>query len=250
MTEEWKVRGKLLQELDALRNRVAQLERSEGGNADGESEGPEQAFRAIFADVAEGILLADVEKKKFITGNKAICRMLRVDPEQITSLKVTDIYPQEDADYIKEQFERQANGDLTLAKDVPVRRKDGGIFYADINSVPVTLAGRTYLMSVFRKAHRRKVQPPKQNDGNNSYPGKPLTASEMRVLRLIVQGMSNREIARSVHRSVRTVEGHRAHLMRKLCVENSVELVKRAAAMGLVDLPAGHRAEVERTSPA
>ena len=242
MTEEWKVKGELLQELDALRDRIAQLEHNGSGKADGESEGPEHAFRAIFADVAEGILLADVESKKFVTGNKAICRMLGVEPEQITSLGVMDVYPQEDADYIKEQFERQANGDLTLAKDVPVRRKDGGIFYADISSVPVTLAGRTYLMSVFREAHQRKVQPPQQSDGDNSYPGKPLTASEMRVLRLIVQGMSNREIAQSVHRSVRTVEGHRARLMRKLGVENSVELVKRAAVMGLVDLPAEHKA--------
>ena len=242
MMEEWKVKGELLQELDALRDRIAQLERAERGETGQEFAGPEQAFRAIFADVVEGILLADVESEKFITGNKAICQMLGCCPEETTRLGVMDIYPQEDVDYIKEQFERQAKGELTLARNIPVRRKDGSIFYADINSVPVTLAGKTYLMSVFRETSPHKVQStPQQGAGADSYADKPLTASEMRVWRLIVRGMSNREIAQSVHRSVRTVEGHRARLMHKLGVENSVELVKRAAVMGLVDLPAEQR---------
>lgn len=88
-----------------------------------------------------------------------------------------------------------------------------------------------------RKA-KSKLQ---QSNSTNSYAGKPLTASEMRVLKLIVGGMSNKEIAQSLHRSIRTIEGHRAHLMRKLGVDNSVELVKRAAVMGLVDLPVKRR---------
>jgi len=70
------------------------------------------------------------------------------------------------------------------------------------------------------------------------YTGKPLTESEMKVLKLIIDGKSNKEIANLLHRSVRTIEVHRGHLMRKLDVANVVDLVKRAAMMGLVDLPA------------
>jgi DNA-binding NarL/FixJ family response regulator len=84
-----------------------------------------------------------------------------------------------------------------------------------------------------RKA-KSKLQ---QSTSTNSYAGKPLTISEMKVLKLIVGGMSNKEIAQSLHRSIRTIEGHRAHIMRKLGVDNSVELVKQAAVMGLVELP-------------
>ena len=68
-----------------------------------------------------------------------------------------------------------------------------------------------------------------QSASADSYAGKPLTQSEMRVLRLIVGGLSNKEIAQLLHRSIRTIENHRAHLMHKLGVNNSVELVKRAA---------------------
>ena len=65
--------------------------------------------------------------------------------------------------------------------------------------------------------------------------GKLLTKTEMKVLRLILD--SNKKIARLLHRSVRTIEDHRSHIFRKFGVDNLVDLVKRAAEMGLVDLP-------------
>ena len=64
-----------------------------------------------------------------------------------------------------------------------------------------------------------------------------LTRAEMEVLRLILDGKSNKETARLLHRSVRTVEDHRCHIMHKMGVDNLVGLVKKAAAMRLIDLP-------------
>lgn len=76
-----------------------------------------------------------------------------------------------------------------------------------------------------------------QSPSIHSYTGKPLTDSEKRVLKMVVEGESNKQIAFLIHRSVRTVEVHRARLMHKLSVDNLVDLVKRAVAMGLVELP-------------
>ncbi len=59
----------------------------------------------------------------------------------------------------------------------------------------------------------------------------PLTRTEMQVLRLVVDGKSNRDIANLIHRSVRTVEVHRAHVMRKCGVDDLVDLIKRCAVM-------------------
>ncbi len=77
-----------------------------------------------------------------------------------------------------------------------------------------------------------------QSTFDDSYIGKPLTESEIVILKLVIAGKSNKEIAYLLHRSVRTIEVHRSHLMRKLDVDNVVDLVKRAAMMGLVELPA------------
>lgn len=68
------------------------------------------------------------------------------------------------------------------------------------------------------------------------YMAKPLTRTEMKVLHLILNGKSNKEMAALLHRSVRTIEVHRSHIMRKFEADNIIELFKRAAAMGLVDL--------------
>jgi len=65
---------------------------------------------------------------------------------------------------------------------------------------------------------------------------KPLTKSEVRILRLVIEGKSSKEISNLLHRSVRTIEVHRARIMHKLGVDNLVDLVKRAAVMGLIDL--------------
>lgn len=68
--------------------------------------------------------------------------------------------------------------------------------------------------------------------------GQPLTRTEMSVLRYVIDGKSNRDIADMLHRSVRTVEVHRAHIMHKFGVDNVIDLVKLGVAMGLVDLEA------------
>lgn len=68
-------------------------------------------------------------------------------------------------------------------------------------------------------------------------PGPPrddLTRREFDVLRLLVLGHTNAEIAAELHLSVRTVEAHRAHLQRKLGRPSRAELVRYALDRGLL----------------
>lgn len=77
-----------------------------------------------------------------------------------------------------------------------------------------------------------------QQDLGNLLKGKSLSKKEIAVLRLILHGSSNKEIAQILHRSIRTVEDHRRHIMRKLDVDNMIDLAKRVAVMGLAEFPA------------
>ena len=56
--------------------------------------------------------------------------------------------------------------------------------------------------------------------------GKSLTKTERIVLRLLMQGMSNRRIAYVLQRSERTIEVHRSHIMQKMGVDNVVNILK------------------------
>jgi PAS domain S-box-containing protein len=116
----------------------------------------EEEFRSIFENITDGVLLAEPENKRFYTGNKTICRMLGYTLDEIRNLRVNDIHSPEDLPYVLENFEKQTRGEITLAKDIPVKRKNGSVFYADVNSAPLDIGGKTYLMGVFRDVTVRK----------------------------------------------------------------------------------------------
>jgi two-component system, LuxR family, response regulator FixJ len=67
----------------------------------------------------------------------------------------------------------------------------------------------------------------------NSLEGYFLTPVEKKVLRLLMSGKTNKEIAQQFHRSIRTIECHRASVMHKLGAKNLVDLVKRSMKMRL-----------------
>ena len=60
----------------------------------------------------------------------------------------------------------------------------------------------------------------------------PLTMREREILKLIAEGASNREIADLLYISIRTVENHRANIMRKLNIRQTAKLVKYAIRKG------------------
>ncbi len=110
----------------------------------------EQRFRAIFNSAADGIVLADAQDKHFDTANETFCQMLGYSTEEVKSLAVADIHPEPDLPHVIDAFEKQVRGEIKLSRGLPVKRSDGTIFYADINSIPITLAGKKFLMGIFR----------------------------------------------------------------------------------------------------
>ncbi len=64
----------------------------------------------------------------------------------------------------------------------------------------------------------------------------PLSIREREILKLISEGEPNKEIADILHISKRTVETHRAKIMRKLNLKNTAELVRYAIEKGITDV--------------
>lgn len=62
-----------------------------------------------------------------------------------------------------------------------------------------------------------------------------LTAREREVLRLIAQGLKNREIADTLSIAIKTVETHRTKIMQKLDLHNSAELATYAMRRGMIE---------------
>jgi PAS domain S-box-containing protein len=119
----------------------------------------EARYRAIFDHAMDGILLAHVGTRRFLSGNRRICDMLGYAPEEIRGLSVEDIHPRDTLLAVFEHFEEQAKGGGHLAADLPVLRKDGSMFHVDISSGVITLGGERYLIGIFRDVtDRRKAE--------------------------------------------------------------------------------------------
>ncbi len=61
-----------------------------------------------------------------------------------------------------------------------------------------------------------------------------LTDREQEILQLIWNGLKNREIGTRLKISVKTVEAHRANMMKKLRVSNAAQLLKAAIEEGFI----------------
>ena len=110
----------------------------------------EQKFRQVFQGVTEGILLADSETKTFVLANQAACDLLGYSEEELLRMGVEEIHPPEDLPAVIDAFERQLRGELRVAPEMPVRKRDGSVVYVDISSKPVEIDGRKMLLGCFR----------------------------------------------------------------------------------------------------
>ncbi|MHC4170533.1 MAG: PAS domain-containing protein [Planctomycetota bacterium] len=156
MPDDQKTRDELIEELNVLRGRIAEFERNADGEQTRQGEDSENTFKMVFDNAPDGMLLADTETRKFRMANSALCRELGYTQQEIVRLGVADIHPAEDLPYVVSQFEKQARGEILVAADIPVKRRDGSVFYADISSVETTLVGRSHLMGIFRDVTDRK----------------------------------------------------------------------------------------------
>ncbi len=127
------------------RKRIAQLLRQN-----------HEELQLIYDRMVDGLLIADVETKRFVRANQAICRMLGYTESEMLSRSVLDIHPPEHLPEILEHFMAQATGTLQVAADLPVLRRDGSVFFADITTNHLLYQGRPCNIGFFRDITERK----------------------------------------------------------------------------------------------
>jgi PAS domain S-box-containing protein len=131
------------------------LDISELKEAEEQLKESEKRFRTIFDNNSDGLIVADIASRDFVLVNPMICRMLGYQEEELKKLKVMDIHPDQDQQQVVDHFEKQARGELKITEKTPVKRKDGTLFFADINTSPLTLDGKAVLLGAFRDVTER-----------------------------------------------------------------------------------------------
>ena len=116
----------------------------------------EARFRTIFDSASDGILIAQPGNKSFFAANAKLCKMMGYTKEEILNLGVSDIHPEDSLPYVIEQFKKLEREEMTVAKNVPVLRKDKSVFFADISASLMNIDHEDFLVGMFRDISERK----------------------------------------------------------------------------------------------
>lgn len=119
-------------------------------------ESSERKFRTLFEEVTDGIAVADLETKRFHLANQAFCQMVGFTQEELRGITIMDIHPEASLACVLDAFEKHAYGMEPTSNDIPVKRKDGTVFFADINATGIELENRRYVIGVFRDITEHK----------------------------------------------------------------------------------------------
>lgn len=145
--------------------------------------------------------------------------------KQLPSAKVIMVTMHKNEEYVLQSFQAGASGFIL---------KEGAVEEL-VSAIRSINSGKSFLSPSISKtlidAYMRKME-----TGKTETPFDLLTDREREVLQLIAEGYTNREVAKSLFISVKTVEAHRAHIMQKLNIHDIAKLVKYAIQKGLVDL--------------
>ena len=98
----------------------------------------------------------------------------------------------------------------------------------------VLARGETPLSSAMATKILQEFQAPDQSTGDVQQVVEPLTAREIEVLELIVEGQSNKEIAEALVISESTVKNHLRNILEKLHLRNRIQAAVYAVRQGLV----------------
>ncbi len=185
----------------------------------GEAGNGEEAV-GLYAELRPDVVLMDVQMPE-MNGVEATRRILAEDPEA----KILILTTFDNDEYVFEGIRAGAVGYILKAMSSDELGR----------AVRVAHQGNVWIeVSVARKLVSELTRVPPASTGEGSSLIEPLSEREREILQLMAKGSRNREIATRLHLAEGTVKNYVSSLMRKMYVEDRVQVVVRAKELGLV----------------
>jgi diguanylate cyclase (GGDEF)-like protein/hemerythrin-like metal-binding protein/PAS domain S-box-containing protein len=109
----------------------------------------EQTLRSVIDNAPTGLVVADILTRRFVFANPWFCQLLGYPLDELLSMGPADIYPAEVMADIEEDFAHMLLGQTRATRVIATRRKDGSSFMAQVERLPMTLAGRASALAIF-----------------------------------------------------------------------------------------------------
>ena len=203
------------------RGLVMVLESEEGVEVVGEAEDGEEAIQKA-GELAPDVVLMDVRMPR-VSGIEATAAIADVVPTaKILMLTVSD-----EEDDLYAAIKAGATG--YLLKEISIEEV--------ASAIRAVVSGQSLISpSMASKLLNEFTNLAKKADERQSVPTPRLTERELEVLKLVAQGMSNREIAGELYISENTVKNHVRNILEKLHLHSRMEAVVYAVREKLLDI--------------
>jgi DNA-binding NarL/FixJ family response regulator len=99
-------------------------------------------------------------------------------------------------------------------------------------AIKALLKGQAYISPVVASGLINKGE---GGQDAGSSPLSSLTVREREVMKLLCEGHPNRDVAKVLHVSARTIDSHRANIMKKLGINSNAEMTQIAIKYGLIE---------------
>jgi DNA-binding NarL/FixJ family response regulator len=130
-------------------------------------------------------------------------------------------------DYIVKAFQAGATG-YVVKESAPERL---------IQGMDTVLEGEYFMdSSVSHKVVEKLMQFPKKEAKITNASYDTLTSREQEIMVFLAEGLSSKEIAEKLFISPKTVDNHRTNILRKLNLHSTIELIRYAARLGIIDV--------------
>jgi DNA-binding NarL/FixJ family response regulator len=203
------------------RGLIMVLESEEGIEVVGEAEDGEEAVARV-EDLAPDVVLMDVRMPR-LSGIDATRKISEVVPAaKILMLTVSD-----EEDDLYDAIKAGATG--YLLKEISIEEVATAIRAVVSGQSLISPSMASKLLSEFTNLAKKA-------DERQAVPSPRLTDRELEVLKLVAQGMSNREIATELYISENTVKNHVRNILEKLHLHSRMEAVVYAVREKLLDI--------------
>jgi DNA-binding NarL/FixJ family response regulator len=188
------------------------LKKSEKFEIVGEAENGRELIE-VATSIEPDVILTDV-KMPFMNGLEAIEQLSKSFP----AMKFIVLTMHEEREYIVNALKIGASGYLLKTVDGPELEK----------AIITIFQGGKYFSPIVTNILAEAVKKPDTNETSE------ITPREKEVLDLVAQGKSTKQIADQLNISIRTVESHRINMLKKMKVNNTAELIKKALELKLI----------------
>ena len=197
------------------------LDSEDGVEVIGEAEDGEEAIRKA-EELTPDVVVMDVRMPR-ITGIEATRAIVAADP----SAKVLMLTVSDEEDDLYDAVKAGARG--YLLKEISIDEVADAIRAVAAGQSLISPSMASKLLTEFTNLARKADEKPQ-------VPCPRLTDRELEVLKLVAQGMSNREIAGELYISENTVKNHVRNILEKLHLHSRMEAVVYAVREKLLDI--------------